>query len=371
MTVKIGHAASDESGKYSNGKAGDQTGKEVCIRTWYNRPWNKVVRPKNTGVALKIAKTCVDACNNNNIGYDQNQRTTLYTQAIKFDFDLTKITTPCECDCSSLVAVCVNAAGIKVSKDIYTGNMVAALKNTGSFDVLIDKKYLTSASLLKVGDILVYEGHHTAIVVDIGNGLPNIDTNTSYEEIKISTGDKGLKITASSLNIRETPNGTITGKSYKKDEYIFPTAKVFINGDAWLRTDLGWCSAKYVEGWVRELEADNRWWYVTQGYSYCTGIVEIDGIDYSFGNDGWLIQNSWFQIEDNWMYTDLDGAIRCSGWVLDDDKYYYLDENGCMVTDEFIIDNEKLYYLQSDGTMFEGELTVTTDENGALEIKKR
>lgn len=368
MTVKIGHAASDENGKYSNGKAGDQTDREVYIRTWYNRPWNKVVRPKNTGVALKIARTCVDACNNNNIGYDQLQRTTLYTQALKADFDLAKIATKCECDCSSLVAVCVNAAGIKVSADIYTGNMVAALKNTGAFDVLTDSKYLTGSAFLKVGDILVYEGHHTAIVVDTGNGLP--DANVNYKEIKISTGKSGLKITASSLNIRETPNRTTTGKAYDKDEYIFPTAKTFINGDAWLKTNLGWCSAKYVEGWILEPEAGNRWWYVTPGYSPCTGIVDINGVDYYFGNDGWLIQNSWVQRNDKWMYVDSDGAIRCSGWVLDNEKYYFLDEDGYMVTDEFIIDDGKLYYLQNDGTMFEGDLTISTDENGALEIKK-
>lgn len=365
MTVKIGHAAVDENGKYSNGKAGDQTGKEVCIRTWYYRPWNKVVRPKNTGVALKIAKTCVAACNNNNIGYDQYQRTTLYTQAIKLAFDLAKITTPCECDCSSLVAVCVNAAGIKVSKDIYTGNMVTALKNTGAFDVLTNSKYLTSDAHLKVGDILVYEGHHTAIVVDIGNGLP--DTNVNYKEIEISTGNKGLKILASSLNIRETPNGTVTGKSYAKDAYIFPTAKTFINGDAWLKTDLGWCSAKYVEGWIKE--SDGRWWFVTSEYAPVTGLLDIGNHTYFLDNAGWLVTDSWVQVGDAWMYAGSDGAMRCSGWLLYKDNYYYLDEDGYMVTDEFIIDEGKLYYLQSDGTMFQGELTFSTDENGALEIK--
>ena len=30
--IKIGHASIDENGKITGGKAGDQTGKEVCIR---------------------------------------------------------------------------------------------------------------------------------------------------------------------------------------------------------------------------------------------------------------------------------------------------------------------------------------------------
>lgn len=166
--IKIGHAGSDERGKYSGGVAGDQTGREVCIREWYNRPWNVVVRPKRPAVAQGIVKACKAACANDKIGYDQYQRTTLYTQAVAVNWDLSKITTPCETDCSALVAVCVNAAGVKVSKDIYTGNMVAALKSTGEFEILTASKYLTSDRYLCAGDILVYEGHHTAMALESG-----------------------------------------------------------------------------------------------------------------------------------------------------------------------------------------------------------
>ncbi len=169
MSVKIGHAGSDERGKYAGGKAGDQTGREVCIREWYNRPWNVVVRPKRTEVAAGIVRTCVAACRNDNIGYDQNQRTTLYVQAKAVGWDLSKIVVRCECDCSSLGSVCVNAAGVPVSKDIYTGNMVKALVATGEFEVLTDEKYLFSDRYLLAGDILVYEGHHTAMVLQDGD----------------------------------------------------------------------------------------------------------------------------------------------------------------------------------------------------------
>lgn len=370
MTVKIGHASSDENGKYSGGKAGDQTGREVAIRTWYNRPWNKVVRPKSKTVALAIARTCIAACNNNNIGYDQYQRTTLYTQALKVDFDLAKINTPCECDCSSLVAVCVNAAGIKVSKDIYTGNMVAALKNTGAFDVLTDNKYLSSSSLLNIGDILVYEGHHTAIVVDTDDGS-DISDNSECKEIKIASNKTGLKITASSLNIRKFPSttGTATGKSYKKGEYIFPTAKAFVgdsHNEVWLKTNLGWCSAKYVEGWIQE--SDGRWWFVTEGYKSTTGLFVIDEYTYFFDNAGWLITDSWVQVGEKWMFTNHDGVIICDGWLLRDGHYYYLDKEGYMVTDAFIIDDGNLYYLQENGIMYRGSMSIKTDNNGALHI---
>ena len=39
MTVRIGHASISEKGTI-NGTKGDQTGKEVCIRTWYSKPWD-------------------------------------------------------------------------------------------------------------------------------------------------------------------------------------------------------------------------------------------------------------------------------------------------------------------------------------------
>lgn len=170
MSVKIGHASIDERGKASGGQAGDQTGREVFTRTWYNKPWLKVIRPKSSTHAEKIAKAMEQACVNNNIGYDQYQRTTLFSAAQKVKFDLSKVKTKVETDCSALVAVCVNAAGIPVSKDIYTGNEATALSNTGKFTILTDSKYLTSDKNLKRGDILLGSGH-TAIVLSNGENI--------------------------------------------------------------------------------------------------------------------------------------------------------------------------------------------------------
>lgn len=196
MAVKIGHASLDERGKIVGGSAGDQTGKELCIRDWYAKGWNVLVRPKEPAVAEKIAKAMEEACANDYIGYDQYQRTTLYIQAKNKSWKLTRIDTKCECDCSSLVAVCVNCAGILVSKDIYTGDMVRALKNTGAFEVLTASKYLTSDKYLKRGDILVKEGSHTAIVLGSGSGEKESSATPTTPALSISfpdlvKGDKG------------------------------------------------------------------------------------------------------------------------------------------------------------------------------------
>lgn len=210
MAVRIGHASIDENRHARGGKAGDQTGREVCVRTWYNKPWIAVIRPNNKKVAEKIAKAMEQACANDNIGYDQNERTTLYAQAKAKGWDLSKITTKCETDCSALVAVCVNAAGIAVSKDIYTGNEKQALVNTGKFKSHTDKKYLTSDKCLKRGDILLASGH-TAVVLSNGSGETSTTTkpSTPAKTAKVESAknlDKKLAgtytVTADVLNIR-------------------------------------------------------------------------------------------------------------------------------------------------------------------------
>lgn len=213
MSVLIGHASIDENGKAHSGSAGDQTKKEVCTRSWYNKSWDVVIRPKDSTMAEKMAKACEQACANDKIGYDQYQRNTLYTQAQKVGFDLSKITTACECDCSSLMCVCAIAAGISAGA-LYiggnmrvTGNMRSAFKNTGKFEILTDSKYLTSDQYLKRGDILVNEGSHTVMVLSNGSKISSVD-NKPVENNKIESNTSfcgkgiGTATALTSMNVR-------------------------------------------------------------------------------------------------------------------------------------------------------------------------
>ncbi len=172
MAIKIGHASKDETNRYSNGKSGDQTGKEVCIRTWYAAGWNAVLRPKNKTLAEKSALACEKACANSNIGYDQNQRNTLYKYAKAVNFDLSQIIDKCECDCSSLMHICAISGGARLSYGVngfFTGNMVSEFIKSGDYEKLTESKYLTSDKFLMRGDILVRESGHTAMVLENGS----------------------------------------------------------------------------------------------------------------------------------------------------------------------------------------------------------
>ena len=170
----ISNSGHDENNRYSGGKAGDQTGTEWYLRTWYNRPWNCVLRHPNANVRATIADLGVKAARNNKIGYDQSQRNTYWSQLRKVGYDPSKITVACEADCSAGVIANVRATGyllnIEALKNInasYTGNMRSGFKNAG-FQVLTDSKYLTSPDYLLPGDILLNDAYHTATNIEKG-----------------------------------------------------------------------------------------------------------------------------------------------------------------------------------------------------------
>lgn len=170
MAVTIGSARIDENGRAHGGTAGDQTGNEVSTQNWYkhSKGW-VVLRPKNAEDAEKIASAMQAACDNPKIGYDQDQRYTLYDwlKAKGKGFDPATVTRAVETDCSALVRVCLASAGIMVG-DFYTGNERDVLMATGKFTQLADDKAQVSL-YLKRGDVLVTKvtGH---TVVALTNG---------------------------------------------------------------------------------------------------------------------------------------------------------------------------------------------------------
>ena len=157
MTRYVVGACIDERGRASGGKAGDQTKRELCVHTLSSSgKWTRTIRPpKNASIIVKQAYA---AAANDHIGYDQSQRTTLYNAASKVGFDLSAVKTDVETDCSALVAVLCNAAGFKVSKDMYTGNERSALAAAGFKDMPY------SEAGLQPGDVLWRNGHTVVYV---------------------------------------------------------------------------------------------------------------------------------------------------------------------------------------------------------------
>lgn len=187
MAIKIGHASIDENRKIKGGQAGDQSAKELCIRSWYTTGWDCVLRPKSKELAEKSAQACEKGCANNNIGYDQNQRNTLNTQANKVNYDLSKIKTKCETDCSAFMTVCAIAGGANIdyrSNAPTTSTMKTRFTENGDYELIIDSKYLTSDKYLKRGDILVKSGSHTVMALENGSGINSSSLYTRTQFIK-------------------------------------------------------------------------------------------------------------------------------------------------------------------------------------------
>ena len=230
----IGQASKDENGKYSNGSSGDQTQAEVYTRTWYNRPWNFIIRAKDENVRNKIAIAMENACSNNMIGYDQNQRNTLLTLARNVGYDTSKISKACETDCSALTSVCCMYAGIKESSLYINGNspttsvLRSRLVSTGQFTVLTDSKYRTSDKYLLRGDILLYEGHHVAVNLTDGCNSNVSECISTYTKTQfISDIQLAIGVTVDGIAGTNTLNKTVTvsNKINKTHKVILPIQK--------------------------------------------------------------------------------------------------------------------------------------------------
>ena len=211
MSIYVGSARIDENGNTTGGAAGDQTGKEVCTQAMYthSKGWY-ILRPKSVTHANALAKKMQAACDNDHIGYDQNQRLGIISKGIS-------TTTNTECDCSSLVRECVIEAMGTDPGNFTTANEAAKLAATGLFE---DKVAYTNQTKTPVynGDVLVTKTKgHTVIVVS-GNARSSSSSASSGSTVtataKAASYSASLAgtytVTASTLNVR---NGAGTNYS--------------------------------------------------------------------------------------------------------------------------------------------------------------
>lgn len=246
----ISNCGHDENGRYSGGKAGDQTGGEYCLRPWYNRPWDCVLRHPDAKVQADIAKLAKQAAENDLVGYDQSQRGTFWEQLKAASSYLpANIKVACEADCSSSTAAVVKAVGYRrknaklkgVSPDLWTGNMKAALKAAG-FEVLTADRYTGQDAYLMPGDILLNEDHHVAVNVTKG---AKAGTEADAKPAASTGATSTYKVTAKSgLNCRK---GAGTQYAVTRVLEYGQAVKVQSVSNGWAKTAKGdYCSAQYI-----------------------------------------------------------------------------------------------------------------------------
>ena len=227
--VTIAHARSDENNKSTGGKPGDQkqnqdnTKGEVLFEDWYASggvKWDFVLRCKDEYMRALIAEDAIKAARNANIGYNQNARYTLYDLVKNQSFDCGAISKPVDCDCSSLVTVCMNYAGIPIPREVSTSVMKSTYAKTKLFTIYTSDKYTATSDNLKVGDALVRSGHHTATVVNtlyhFTRVLKLTDKNMSGDDIK------ALQYRLNELGVVSTPL-VVDGELGKKSDEAIKT----------------------------------------------------------------------------------------------------------------------------------------------------
>lgn len=173
--IMVASARSDERGKYTGGKPGDQkqasktndTKGEVSMQAMYtHRKGWIIVRPKKVSHADAIADGGTRAANNPNIGYSQSDKLGVVKHGIN-----TKVKT--NADCSSLVRQAVREATGRDPGNFTTANEAKVLTATGLFTktAYINQKKTPVYN----GDILVTKTKgHTVIVV---SGNPRVSGN--------------------------------------------------------------------------------------------------------------------------------------------------------------------------------------------------
>ena len=260
-TVTVGSARIDENGRGRGGRPGSQNGRELASQAWYKHAKGWVVlRPVDPTQAEKIALAMERAIANRHIGYDQDGRLTLYNAAAKVGFDPGRVTADVECDCSSLVRVCLAFAGIQ-TPNFTTANEAKVLLATGRFRQMSGGDYTDRPDYLQRGDVLVTRTQgHTVVVLNDGlfGGDPEDDALAPVNPVQpdgsikaVTTGNYWLRDKPGLLGhklgvVPDLSCVLVYGRSPSNPDWY--GVKVLHTPDGTLNGDKGYISHKAMPG---------------------------------------------------------------------------------------------------------------------------
>ena len=201
MSYYIVHSSIDENRNARGGKAGDQTGREVCTRSWYSKPWGMVLRYHDATIASKARDIAIKLANSNLVGYDQSNRNSLYKELERNGWDVYKYIrsgVKTECDCSSFVyaVYCCLIADMRGLSNAPTTSTAKNFYSSHGFTVFTSSAYTASAAKLRKGDLLNRAGSH--IVMFAGTNVSVTSSSTAASETKtipvLASSSPNLKV---------------------------------------------------------------------------------------------------------------------------------------------------------------------------------
>ena len=148
----------------------------------YENPEDEELEQK---VRKAIVSNAILGAKNDCIGYDKDTRETFWNEVSKVDYNIEKLTTNCNTDCSAFVCTILKIVGHQLDIDELKNiplDDTRAMENDltkAGFKAYRESKYLTSPDELQPGDILLNTIHHTEIFVGDGSGT------TTWKSLKI------------------------------------------------------------------------------------------------------------------------------------------------------------------------------------------
>jgi len=144
------------------------------------------------------------------------------------------------------------------------------------------------------------------------DGMINIPKKTTDTVSQIPVSAK-LTVQGTDISIRDFPD--TEGELLRKlstGSNITATSRVTVNGTPWFYIgNKNWISGNYVQGWVKDYNDNNRWWYLEKNYSYPSKTWKnISEKDYCFGKDAYLFVSCYIksEVSNTYYWVDDDGV---------------------------------------------------------------
>lgn len=228
---KIVEAYGDENGKARGGQLGDQTGKEIRIRDWYDRDggWAVYIECTDPLLAEAAAYNARLIAEDSSFGYNQDDRWSGYEEIIGGG-SIDEAETG-DFDCSSLCIAAYILAGLDMKPEGYTGNLERLFLETGKFKSYDDDAHLKSPKLAKRGGMYLMPKAHVLMMLEDGAGASEKPQESVQEPVQID----GKRVYAKgSVRVRKAPiNGKTLTTLHKGESlpYIGTWHAVELNGE--------------------------------------------------------------------------------------------------------------------------------------------
>lgn len=216
MSYQIVHCSIDENGRISGGTAGDQTGRECCVRDYYDKPWDSCIRYPDQRLASKAAKIAIALAESNLVGYNQARRNDLYRCLESNNWNYKayiKSGVKSSADCSSFVYAvwCCILAEMRGQSNAPTTYIAESFYKKYGFIVYKDLAHLYGGSNNSIGDILNNSSHHIVMFASITgvSGTPGLAPCNPMLKL-FSMGD-GVRLLQQDLNYVIKSNLVVDG----------------------------------------------------------------------------------------------------------------------------------------------------------------